>query len=328
MSDTAESDFGGRAFAPPSSVTSVNADSDDIARRIAYVTVGLPAVGFVGALVFAAMYGITATQIGLLMGLYALTVLGVEVGLHRFFSHRAFSAGAVVTSFLGVAGCMAAQGPILFWAATHRMHHAFTDRDGDPHSPRPIGEGRFAGLRGFWHGHVGWLFTLNRKNWSAYVPDLLKDRLIVKINQLYLWWILLGLAVPTLVGWWLDGGARGAIGGLLWGGLARIFLLDQATWSVNSIAHIFGSRPNSTRDNSRNVAWMAFHSIGGAWHNNHHAYPALAHNDLKPWQLDIGAWFLRALEALGLVWDVRRYKAKERAHMADPGTQRVKETRL
>lgn len=307
VSDAAQPAYAGAAPAMPVQ----GGDSDVTARRIAYVTVGLPALGFVGACYFAATYGISVTQIVLLVTLYFTTVLGVEVGLHRFFSHRAFAAGAGVTSFLGIAGCMAAQGPILFWAATHRMHHAYTDTDGDPHSPRPLGTGRFARLRGFWHGHVGWLFTIRRSNWSAYVPDLLRDRLIVKINQRYFLWIGLGLALPTLIGWAVDGGWQGALGGFLWGGLARIFLLDQATWSVNSIAHMFGARPHQTRDTSRNVAVMAVFSVGGSWHNNHHAHPALAHNDLRPWQLDLGAWFVRGLEALGLVWNVRRYQAKD-----------------
>ncbi|GAA0463019.1 acyl-CoA desaturase [Streptomyces sp. NPDC046215] len=282
-------------------------DTDASARRLAYLTVGVPTLGFAGAVVFAFTYGFTAVDIGLLVGMYLLTSLGVEGGFHRFFSHLSFAAKPGVTAFWGIAGSMAAQGPVVFWVATHRQHHAFTDRDGDPHSPRPREDGRrFPRARGLWHGHVGWLFTVRRQNWSKYVPDLMKNRLVMKINEYYFVWVLLGLALPALLGWALTGGtARGAAGGLLWGGLARIFLLDHVTWSVNSIGHTLGNRPHRTRDNSRNVASLAAFSVGGSWHNNHHAKPALAHNRHTFWQIDIAGGFIRLLDVLGLVHNVR-----------------------
>nr|WP_239396281.1 acyl-CoA desaturase [Frankia sp. CiP3] len=293
---------GTRIIAPGSAGT--GPDTDALARRMAYVTVGLPALGVVAAIVFAIRYGFTWTDLGLLAGMYLVTALGVESGLHRFFSHRAFSAGPALTSFLGVAGSMAAQGPILFWVATHRIHHAFTDRDGDPHSPRPIGDGRLARLRGLWHGHVGWLFTIRRANWSRNVPDLLRDRLVMRLNRYYFGWIVLGLALPALIGGLVDG-PRGAVGGLLWGGLARIFLLDQVTWGVNSLGHTLGRRPNPTRDNSRNISLLSPFSVGGSWHNNHHAQPALAQTRHTRWQLDIAGLFIQLLDVAGLARDVR-----------------------
>ena len=281
------------------------ADGDASARRLAYITVCVPAAGFVAALLYSFTYGFTLVD-GVLLGvMYLVTALGVEGGLHRFFSHKAFSAGPVVTALWGVAGSMAAQGPIVFWVATHRIHHAFTDTDRDPHSPRPIGTGRLARLRGLWHGHVGWLFTVRRDNWSRHVPDLLADRTVMKINELYFVWVLLGLAVPALLGGLLTWSVGGAVSGLLWGGLARIFLLDQVTWGVNSIGHTLGNRPYRTRDNSRNVAAMAPISVGGSWHNNHHARPSLAHNRHTFWQLDITGSFISLLDRVGLVSDVR-----------------------
>lgn len=280
------------------------ADVDATARRLAYLTVGLPTIGFVAGLVYSSYFGFSAVDMWLLAVMYLLTALGVETGLHRFFSHRAFKAGPGITALLGILGSMAAQGPILFWAATHRLHHAFTDQDGDPHSPRPASTGKFRKLKGLWHGHVGWLFTIKRGNWAAYVPDLLADRWIVAISQRYPLWVLLGLAIPAGIGG-VFGGWQGALGGFLWGGLARIFLLDHVTWAVNSLGHTIGRRPNATRDNSRNIALLALFSMGGAWHNNHHANPAVANNDWHYWQIDISAWFIRLLEALGFVNDVR-----------------------
>lgn len=283
------------------------ADSDATARRLAVVTVGVPTLGFVAAILFSVEYGFTLVDGALLAGMYLLTIIGVEAGLHRFFSHRSFKAGPGVTTLLAAFGSMAAQGPIVFWVAIHRTHHRFTDVDGDPHSPRPLGDGRLARLRGLWHGHMGWLFTVRRSNWSAFVPDLLSDRLVMRLNQHYFTFVLLGLALPALLGWMLDGG-RGAAGGFLWGGLARIFILDHVTWGINSIGHTLGSRPHRTRDNSRNVAVLAPVSVGGAWHNNHHAQPALADNRVRFWQLDVAGLFIRLLDKLGLVRDVRYRK--------------------
>jgi stearoyl-CoA desaturase (delta-9 desaturase) len=284
-------------------------DTDRSARRLAWVTVGLPTVGAAATVVFALEYGVAVSDLVLLAVMYAVTSLGVEAGFHRFFSHRAFAAGSRVTAFWAIAGSMAAQGPVIFWVATHRQHHRFADTDGDPHSPRPRGTGRWAGVRGFWHGHVGWLFRVRREKWSAAVPDLLANRQVVKLNQLYPAWVLLGLALPALAGWLWTGTVRGAVGGLLWGGLTRVFLLDHVTWGVNSIGHTLGHRPHSTRDNSHNVAALAPLSVGGSWHNNHHAEPALAHTRHGFWQLDLAGFAISVLERTGLVSDVRRRRA-------------------
>jgi len=287
------------------------ADGDRLARRLAYVTVCGPAAGFAVAVAYSWRYGFTAVD-GVLLGtMYLVTALGVEGGLHRLFSHCAFAAGTAVTTAWGVAGSMAAQGPLVFWVATHRMHHAFTDTDRDPHSPRPIGDGRLARLRGLWHGHAGWLFTVRRESWSKHVPDLLANRAVMKVNRLYFTWILLGLALPAALGGLLTWSIGGAAGGLLWGGLARIFLLDQVTWGVNSVGHTLGSRPYRTRDNSRNVALLAPFSVGGSWHNNHHARPSLATNRHSFWQIDVTGAFIRVLDLLGLVRNVRYRQPRE-----------------
>lgn len=298
-------------------------DTDVLARRLAYLTVCVPAAGFAAAVAFSVRYGFTLVD-GVLLGvMYLVTALGVEGGLHRFFSHRSFAAAPAVTAAWGIAGSMAAQGPILFWVATHRMHHAFTDTDGDPHSPRPIGTGRWARLRGLWHGHVGWLFTVKRSGWSRHVPDLLANRTVMRLNAHYFAWVVAGLALPTLAGGLATWSLTGAVGGFLWGGLARIFLLDQVTWGVNSIGHTLGNRPYPTRDNSRNVAALAPMSVGGSWHNNHHAQPALAVTRRAFWQLDIAGTVIRLADRLGLVSDVR-YPPPRKAPRKAPGeaTQR------
>ena len=275
-------------------------------RNLPWFTVGIPFVGTLIAVGLAIHDGIRGWEIGLFTMMYLLTAFGVEGGLHRFFSHRAFKAGPVVTAALAILGSMAAQGPLLFWVATHRQHHTFTDREGDPHSPCLHDGSQRGRIRALWHAHAGWLFTLRRQNWSQYVQDLLRDRMLVKLNQYYFVWMTLGLALPAMIGWLIGNNVYSAMQGLLWGGLVRIFVLDQATWAVNSLAHAFGAQPHGDRDSSRNIAWLALFTLGGSWHNNHHAYPALARTGLRPWQIDIVGKSIELLAFIGLVKNVKK----------------------
>jgi stearoyl-CoA desaturase (delta-9 desaturase) len=198
---------------------------------------------------------------------------------------------------------MAGEGPVLFWAATHRRHHSHSDTDQDPHGPNQ------PGFAGFWRAHVGWLFEPQPQDTGRYVPDLIRDRTTSLANRFYLLWFALGLALPAAIGFAFDGG-RGALEGLLWGGMVRIFVAHQATWSINSMCHLFGARPYETHDDSRNFWPLALPTLGGAWHNNHHAFPRSAFNDFTWWQVDPSAWLIRLAAALGLVWDVRRPQAR------------------
>lgn len=200
---------------------------------------------------------------------------------------------------------MAAQGPLLFWAAVHRRHHTFSDRPGDPHSPNLHDEGLKNYLRGFWHAHAGWLFSPEINDWALYVPDLLKDLTIVKVSRLYLAWVLFGLAVPAVVGALLTGTLKGAAGALLWGGLIRISLTHHTTWSVNSICHLYGTRTFQSQDLSTNNFWLAVPSFGESWHNNHHAFPGSAFHGFRWWQIDFSGYVIRLLQSLNLAWDVK-----------------------
>src|SRR5262249_32306578 len=137
----------------------------------------------------------------------------------------------------------------------------------------------------------------------------IRDRTTLLANRMYFAFFLLGLLLPALVGSALIG-PRGALDGFLWGGLVRVFVAQQATWSINSMCHLFGSRPHTTPDHSRNLGVLAFVTLGGSWHNNHHAFPRSAFNDLRWWQLDPAAWLIRLAERLGLVWEVRQSRAK------------------
>jgi stearoyl-CoA desaturase (delta-9 desaturase) len=280
-------------------------ERDVLASRLAYLTVGLPTAGTIAAIAYAIYNGLRVSDIVLFAVMYLLTALGVEAGLHRYFTHRSFEASEPVKAFLAVAGSMAAQGPVVFWVATHRLHHAFADTERDPHSPQPQGPGARGRAKGLWHGHVGWLFNVKKNDWSRHTRDWLQDRLVIKINAQYFSLVLLGILVPGVVGGLATQSIHGFVGGILWGGFARIFALDHATWAVNSLGHTIGNRAFQSRDESRNIGFLAPATVGGSWHNNHHARPALAQTRRHWWQLDLAGEFVRLLDHVGLVRNVR-----------------------
>ncbi|HEX8475584.1 MAG TPA: acyl-CoA desaturase [Pyrinomonadaceae bacterium] len=274
-------------------------------RSITLVAVIIPFLGFLAVVALLWGRSVGFLELGLLLLMYVLSVLGIEVGFHRYFSHHAFQAHQAVRVALAILGSMTVQGPVLFWVAIHRRHHAYSDQPGDPHSPHLHGDGLVGTLRGLWHAHVGWLFAFENTDWVRYAPDLLRDPVIFHINRLYPLWVSLGLLLPTVLGGLLTMTWTGALYGLLWGGLARIFLVHHSIWSVNSLCHCFGSRTFQSKDQSTNNVWLAPISLGGSWHNNHHAFPGSARNGFAWWQIDPSGWFIRILELLGLAWDVK-----------------------
>jgi stearoyl-CoA desaturase (delta-9 desaturase) len=248
---------------------------------------------------------VDATDLALLVGFYLLTAGGVTVGFHRLLTHRSFQTHPWLEQTFAVLGSLSVQGSVLDWVADHRKHHAHTDEEGDPHSPH-VGHG--SGLSGLWHAHVGWLVeTQGQADWSRYAPDLYEDPKMRTIGRRFPPLVALSLLLPTLAGFALHGWTlQGAIRGLVWGGLVRIFLVHHVTWSVNSVCHFFGRRRFDVEDRSTNVAWLALPSLGESWHHNHHAFPRSAEHGLRWWEIDPTALIIRALERLGLAWNVVR----------------------
>lgn len=273
-------------------------------RRVALATILIPSVGAVIAIATIPVLGYVSLAVSLLIVMHLLTMLGITVGYHRHFAHRAFKCRGSVRVLLGILGGMAAQGPLIHWVSNHRRHHEFSDLAGDPHSPN-LGED-LGLLRRVWHAHLSWMLTGEVTNPARYAKDLLRDPVARIINRLYLLWVALGLALPAMVGGLWAGTWVGAVQGFLWGGVGRIVLVHHSTWAINSITHLFGSRPHATSENSRNNLWLVIPSAGEAWHNNHHAFPSSARFGLEWWQLDLGWLAIRLLESLRLAWDVKK----------------------
>jgi stearoyl-CoA desaturase (Delta-9 desaturase) len=240
--------------------------------------------------------------------LYTVSIVGVTVGYHRLFTHRSFRTHAVVRGAFAVMGSMAVEGSVISWVANHRKHHAFADREGDPHSPHEArGDGLWGAIRGLVHAHFGWLISYGQRAAPRrFARDLLADPLLRAIDRTFIVWVGVGLAAPFLFGWVVGGTIDAALTALLWGGAVRIFVLHHMTYSINSLCHFFGRRPFATTDESRNLAWLALPTFGESWHNNHHAYPRSAMHGHRIWQLDPGGLVIRALERVGLAWDVVR----------------------
>lgn len=266
------------------------------------MTVVLPLVGFVAAIYLSWGWGIRKTDLWLLFAFYLISGFGITIGYHRLFTHNSFKTYSWLKAVFGICGSIALQGPILTWTAYHRRHHQLSDQFGDPHSPRPE-EMSFIGIiKGLWHSHIGWLF--GPKPDLKYVPDLKKQELIIWIDRLFIIWVILGLVIPTVIGWLVDGTFRGAFLGFLWGGPMRIFLVHHCTWSINSLCHSFGSKDFQTTDESRNNILCGIFGLGEGWHNNHHAFQSSARHGLKWWQIDPSWWLIFILKKLGGAWDI------------------------
>ena len=277
-----------------------------ISKVVTLVAVIVPACGVAAAAGVLWNVAFHLDDLLIMVGMYVACAFGITVGFHRYFTHRSFESGPVVKATLAILGCMTMQGPLTQWVTDHRKHHALSDRDGDPHSPHAgHGDGIGGMARGFVHAHVGWMFSnMGMEQGRAYGKDLYDDRLIRTIDRLYLLWVAATLAIPFGIGYAL-GGADGGVEGLVWGGLVRIFLYQHATFSVNSICHMFGRRDFRSRDESRNNWVVALFVFGEGWHNNHHAFPASARHGLQRFQIDLSWWLIRGLEKARLVWNVR-----------------------
>ncbi len=266
----------------------------DWPRVLPFVVVHLACFGVLAT-------GFSATALAVAAALFVIRMFAITAFYHRYFSHRAFKASRAVQFVFALVGASAVQRGPLWWAAHHRHHHANADRPDDRHSPVQLG---------FLRSHCGWF--LARENFAtrlALVPDL------ARYPELR-WLDRYDAAVPAVLaallygaGAWLERAAPGlGVSGaqlLVWGFCVSTVLLWHATFTINSLAHQFGSRRYATRDDSRNNVWLALLTLGEGWHNNHHRYPAAARQGFYWWEIDIAWYGLRLLAALGVVRDLR-----------------------
>ncbi len=275
-------------------------------RNANIAAVVLPFAAFAAAIPLLWNSYVGWTDVGILVGIYLATALGVTVGFHRLLTHRAFETHRPLKYVFAALGSMAVQGPVIGWVADHRKHHAHADEEGDPHSPHVShGGGLIGNLKGLFYAHVGWLFEeQGTADAKRYAPELLEDRGMRFINRHFIWFVALSLAIPFALGYALTGALGGALTALFWAGFVRIFLVHHITWSINSICHFFGARRFDLEDHSTNVAWLAIPSLGEAWHHNHHAFPRSATHGLRWWEIDISGLVIRAMERVGLAWNV------------------------
>ena len=247
--------------------------------------------------------------------MYLATAFGITIGFHRLLTHRSFETSRPVKALFAILGSAAIEGPVISWVADHRKHHAFTDREGDPHSPHvDHGHGLKGALKGLFHAHVGWLFIhTQRAAKDRYARDLIDDPIIAWVSRTFFLWAAVGLLVPFGLGWALGGSVGAGLTGLLWGGAVRMLVLHHVTYSINSLCHVFGSRRYDTDDESRNLLWLAPLAMGENFHNNHHAFPTSARHGLGKHQWDVSAAVIGLMERLGLVWNVKRPSAEQQA---------------
>jgi stearoyl-CoA desaturase (Delta-9 desaturase) len=225
----------------------------------------------------------------LCVGLYFVRMFGITAGYHRYFAHRAFKTSRVFQFMLALLGCTSMQKGPLWWAAHHRGHHRHTDTLEDPHSPV---------ARSFWWSHIGWILVADydETNLSA-VRDLERYPELRMLNRLQ--W-LPGILVAGLC-WLIDGWS-----GVVWGFFLSTVLLFHATFLVNSVCHLWGSRRYATADASRNNWWVALFTLGEGWHNNHHHYQSSARQGFFWWEIDVSYYLIKLMGFVGLVWDIRK----------------------
>ena len=277
------------------------------------VFIVVPLLGVVGSGFVLWGTGLSLTDIVLSVVFYAITLHGITVGFHRYFTHGSFKAKRAVRIALAVAGQMAIQGPVTRWVADHRRHHAYSDEDGDPHSPWHYGGGVKGLTKGLFHAHVGWLFDVEQTDQKRFTPDLLADKDIAKVSRMFPAFVAISLLTPAVLGGLISLSWTGAVTAFFWASVIRVGLLHHITWSINSICHTWGSRPFVTKDRAVNVWWLAAISGGESWHNLHHADPTCARHGVDKGQVDSSARLIWLFEKLGWAWDVRWPKAQRLA---------------
>jgi stearoyl-CoA desaturase (delta-9 desaturase) len=260
------------------------------------IWISLCHVGALGAFFFFTWKGVALLAI-----LFWFTgALGVCLGYHRLLTHGSFSTYKPVRWLFALLGSLSGEGSAITWVATHRKHHAHSDKEDDPHSPRDGG----------WWAHFLWLMPNHGAKHhdeltARYAPDLVKDPMMRFLHKTFLvWHFVLGLSL--FFAGWLFWDLYTGWSFLFWGLFLRMVYVLHVTWLVNSATHMWGYRNYETTDDSTNLWWVGLLAFGEGWHNNHHAYQRMARHGHKWWEIDLTYWAICGLEKLGLAWNVVR----------------------
>jgi stearoyl-CoA desaturase (delta-9 desaturase) len=235
--------------------------------------------------------GVSTGDLVLAATTFWVRLFAITGGYHRYFAHRAFRTGRVFQFVLAWLGASATQKGPLWWAGGHRRHHRYADLPGDMHSPND----------GLWYAHQGWIMDAR---WNETETERIRD--FAKFPELV--WLNRWHFVPPLVLVALCA-AIGGFSGVLWGFVVSTVALWHTTYSINSLAHRFGTRRYPTEDTSRNNWFLALLTLGEGWHNNHHWYMTSARQGFYWWEIDVTYYVLRALAVVGVVWDLREVPA-------------------
>jgi stearoyl-CoA desaturase (delta-9 desaturase) len=280
-----------------------------------------PFLALLAAVPLAWGWGLSWLDVTIAVTGYLLTGLGIAVGFHRYLTHGSFKATRWLRVTLTVAGTLAMEGEPSRWVADHRRHHAFSDRDGDPHSPWRYGTSVRGVAKGLLYAHCGWFFDGGQTNRERFAPDLLADPDIRRIDRLLPALTVVSLFAPAVAGGLLTWSWQGVLTAFFWGGLVRMALLHHVTWSINSVCHVVGQRPFATRadDRAANFWPLALLSFGESWHNSHHADPTCARHGVLRGQIDPAARVIWLFERLGWAHTVR-WARPVTPKLQDPGT--------
>lgn len=257
--------------------------------------------------------------------LYVFTGLGIALGYHRLFTHDGYECGPVMKGILLLAGGMSLEGAVDNWVRTHKYHHVYSDKPGDPHTPFQYGGSFWLALKGIAWSHIGWLFYQYRLPVRKNPDRLDRDRMIQFQSRHYVWLVIGTFALPALIGagsGLVTDGWKGmllqGLDGALIAGVLRVLLLLHVTWSINSVCHLWGERmtvntigPNSEKkfypsDGSRNAYGLKLLSFGEANHAMHHLFQKVAFHGWRWWSIDPAKWALIVLEKFRLVRNIVR----------------------
>jgi stearoyl-CoA desaturase (delta-9 desaturase) len=267
----------------------------------------LPFAAVVAAVPVAWGWGLSWLDVTMAVTMYVITGMGIGTGFHRYLTHGSFKANRPLRIALTVAGSLAIEGNPTQWVADHRRHHAYSDREGDPHSPWRYGESVWGLTKGLLYAHIGWMFHRELSNRERFAPDLVADKDISRIDRAFPAMVITSVFLPGVIGGLVTWSWQGALSGIFWAGLVRIAVLHHVTWSINSICHVYGERPFETRDGDKasNFWPLAILSFGESWHNLHHADPTCARHGVDKGQLDMNARLIWIFEKLGWATNVR-----------------------